>query len=247
MRHYNTGRMNVSPPGPRASAALAWAGGALFVVALAWCFAGYLFGMPAAGPGIATPLTSFVINAGLVYDLRPAPFGAGPQRRQAAPGYRRAAPSRTVAVRLDREPPAHRGHGPLAAVAWHALRASGAGRGCPTGSWCAAGFWITVRAAGVLDPLELAGIRQVLGTSKASAFRGDRPVSPGPASDLSGVDADRVRGTADDGDATGIRRRQLALPGAGRAFRRASARRRVRRHLPRLPAAGALADLAGVW
>ena len=162
--------MNVSPPGPRASAALAWAGGALFVVALAWCFAGYLFGMPAAGPGIATPFTSFVINAGLftIFALHHSVLARGGVKRRLVT---------LVPARLERSlyvwiasllliavmvlwqplPGTLYGHRGLAAVP-HWLLVS-------------AGFWITVRAAGVLDPLELAGIRQVLGTSKASSFR----------------------------------------------------------------------------
>ena len=35
----------------------------------------------------------------------------------------------------------------------------------------AAGVWLTLRSAGVIDPLELAGIRQVLGTVRPPTFK----------------------------------------------------------------------------
>jgi methanethiol S-methyltransferase len=35
----------------------------------------------------------------------------------------------------------------------------------------AAGVWLTARAAGIIDPLQLAGIRQVLGNTPADRFQ----------------------------------------------------------------------------
>ena len=140
------------------------------MVALVWCFSGYLFGMPAEPGGASSPVTSFVINVVLftVFATHHSVLArSGVKRRVAAvvpQPFERSlyvwiASLLLIAVMVLWQPLPGTlyGHRGLAAVP-HWLLVS-------------AGFWITVRAAGVLDPLELAGIRQVLGTSKASAFR----------------------------------------------------------------------------
>ncbi len=171
MRHYNTGRMTGPPPLPRAAAALAWAGGALFVVALAWCFGVYLFGMPAAAAGsVSVPLTTFVVNAGLftIFALHHSMLArSGVKRRVVTlvpPYLERSLYVWIASLLLIAVMTLWR---PLPGTAYrHEGLAS-----LPHWLLVSAGFWVTVRAAGVLDPLELAGIRQAMATRRPSAFR----------------------------------------------------------------------------
>lgn len=162
--------MNPSPPRPLAAAAVAWVGGALFVTALAWCFGGYLFGMSAAPAAASRALTPFVINAVLftIFAMHHSVLARTAVKRRVVlvvPPYLERSLYVWVASLL------------LIAVMtlWQPLPGTGYRHeglaALPHWLLVSAGFWITARAAGIIDPLELAGIRQALGTSKATAFR----------------------------------------------------------------------------
>jgi methanethiol S-methyltransferase len=163
-----------SPPpaaGPFAQAA-AWLGGGVFVASLAFCGWSYAvrFGRIAASPGHEDGVTALAVNACLftlfaLHHSLMARTGAKRWLMRMAP----AALERSLYVWIAsllliltcaawREIP-----GVLYDVRW------------PWKGACVAlqvwGVWLTLRSAGVIDPLELAGIRQVLGRERPASFK----------------------------------------------------------------------------
>ena len=99
------------------------------------------------------------------------------------------------------------------------------------------GVWLTLRSAGVIDPLELAGIRQVARPRAPALVQGVRAIPPGAAPDLLRVGADDVRRAADDRHSAQFRRDQHGVPDDRHPFRRTVAHRSVRRRVSGLSAA----------
>lgn len=149
---------------------LAWAGGTLFVVSLTGCFVTFLWGMGGDPPPGAHALTSAVINAGLFTIF------AGHHSLLARTGAKRWITTH-LPPRLERSlyvwvasllligvwlgwqelPGALYHHtGAAALVHWVVVLA---------------GFGLTSAAARLIDPLELAGIRQATGSAAPPEFK----------------------------------------------------------------------------
>ena len=149
---------------------VAWAGGVLFAVALSWCFGAILFGMPQDRSANDSALTRLVINLALfaIFAGHHSVFARTAIKRLVTtyvpPELERSlyvwiASLLLIAVCVLWRPlpgVAYAHHGELAAVHWTIVLA---------------GFSLTFRSAGVLDPLELAGIRQAAGETRAPVFK----------------------------------------------------------------------------
>jgi protein-S-isoprenylcysteine O-methyltransferase Ste14 len=153
-----------------ARSAIAWAGGVAFTVSLLWCFSSFLFGMPENSAPGAPVLTLAVSNLVLftLFVAHHSVFARSGVKRwiasQVLDGLERStyvwiSSLLLILVCVAWQPlpgVAYMHYGVAAIVHWLIV---------------AAGFWVTFRSAAVLDPLELAGIRQAAGDTRAPAFK----------------------------------------------------------------------------
>lgn len=157
------------------SVLLAWLGGALFVASLA--YTGYFFvvilgnSAPAGARSIAAALFANVVLFG-VFAAHHSLFARGSVKRLF---------SRWIPMHMERSAYVWLASLLLLAVFWAwqlvpgtLYRADGILR------WLLyavqlAGVYLTVRAAGAIEPLELAGIHQATGTAVSTRFRTDGP------------------------------------------------------------------------
>ena len=151
-------------------------GALAFFFSLAYFLFSYLttFGEPAAGGGIAAALT-WNVALFTIFALHHSVFA--PRTRARGDCERATSAARAVVVRVGREHHVHRG---LRAVAAGAGRRVARGRTAGVGLRAvqAAGVWLTLRSAVVLDIRDLAGLRAAGGG--AIEFKTSGPMAGAP-------------------------------------------------------------------
>jgi protein-S-isoprenylcysteine O-methyltransferase Ste14 len=158
-------------PGPLARAT-AWLGGALFVLSLAffgWSY-GVRFGRTAPPDGSENIAAALAVNALLftVFALHHSVMARSGAKawltRIVAPALERSIYVWIASILFI-----------LTCAAWREIPVVVYDVPWPAKGACLAlqgwGGWLTLRSAGVIDPLELAGIRQVLGSVRAPSFK----------------------------------------------------------------------------